>query len=249
MPLKNKSAAYSRFTGRFIGRFQNRFQIISLLLLASLGLVNGCSNQSNKTLTAETEIKNVIDQQNANAQRAQSVPDDVTKTLLDNTTITTASGKKYTERFDVAVRSIPAKEFFLGLVTGTGVNVVVHPEVTGNISLELKNVTVNEVLRVTRDIYGYEYKYDRGIYTIYANAMRTEVFHVNYLDVQRVGVSDTAVMIGRGESSGQNNNSGGSSGGSSGNSNSGDTANLLGMLSSAEKNQGGGSGSGGSGIT
>lgn len=237
MPLKNKSPLLSRYG------------VIPVLLLAVVVLGNGCSNQKNKTLTAETEIKGVIDQQNQHSQQPQSVPDDVTKMLLDNTTIKTASGKKYTERFDVGVRSIPAKEFFLGLVTGTGVNVVVHPDVTGNISLDLKNVSVDDVLRVTRDIYGYEYKYSRGIYTIYANAMRTEVFHVNYLDVQRVGVSDTAVMIGRAESGGQSGNSGGGSSGGGTSGSSGDTANLLGMLESAEKNQGGGSGSSGTGIT
>lgn len=77
-------------------------------------------------------------------------------------------------------------------------------------------------MRVTRDIYGYEYKQQQGIYTIYANELRTQVFHVNYLDVQRVGVSDTSVMIGRAQSSGSNNNQSQSNSGASN-----DTANLL----------------------
>jgi len=137
------------------------------------------------------------------------------------------------------VRNVPARDFFLGLVNGTGVNVVVHLDVSGSVTLDLNNVTVEDVLRVARDIYGYEYKNDRGIYTIYANALRTEVFQINYLDVQRVGVSDTSVMIGRADSS--NSNSNGGSGNSNNSGSSGDTANLLGMIESASKNKTSGS--------
>lgn len=231
---------------------KNKILIRSSLVLLSLSaamLINGCSNNSNKKIAIENEMSEIVAEQAERNKKATDVPIEVTQALLDNNSIKTASGKKFNERFDVSVRAVPARDFFLGLVNGTGINVVVHPNVTGNISLDLKNVTVDEVLRVTRDIYGYEYKQDRGIYTVYANALRTEVFRINYLDVQRVGVSDTAVLIGRAQSSGQsgNNSGGGNYGGSSGNSG-GDTANLLGMLESAEKNKSG-NGSGGQGIT
>lgn len=231
MPLKNN-------------RVLVRCAFMPLALVAML-LSNSCSNNGNKKIAVENEMTAIVAEQ-AERNKKAVVPDEVTKALLDNNTIKTGSGKKVTERFDVSVRAVPAKDFFLGLVNGTGVNVVVHPEVTGTISLDLKDVTIADVLRVTRDIYGYEYKQDHGIYTIYANALRTQVFHINYLDVQRVGVSDTAVLVGRAQSSGQNGsgNSGGNSGGSSGSS--GDTANLLGMLESAEKNKSSG---GGQGIT
>ncbi len=227
-------------------RVSIRYAFMSLALVAML-LTHSCSNNGNKKIAVENEMTAIVAEQ-AERNKKSVVPDEVTKALLDNTTIKTGSGKKVTERFDVSVRAVPAKDFFLGLVNGTGVNVVVHPEVTGTISLDLKDVTITDVLRVTRDIYGYEYKQDHGIYTIYANALRTQVFHINYLDVQRVGVSDTAVLVGRAQSNGQNgsgNSGGGNSGGSSGSS--GDTANLLGMLESAEKNKS--SGGGGQGIT
>jgi MSHA biogenesis protein MshL len=202
-----------------------------LLSLSAVVLINGCSNNSNKKIAIENEMRDIVAEQAERNKKAAQVPTEVTQALLDNNSVKTASGKKFTERFDVSVRAVPARDFFLGLVNGTGINIVVHPDVTGHISLNLKNVTIDEVLRVTRDIYGYEYKQDRGIYTVYANALRTEVFRINYLDVQRVGVSDTAVLIGRAQSGGQNSNSGGggNSGGSSGGG-SGDTANLLSML-------------------
>jgi len=211
---------------------------ISCFMLTAL-MLGACTStdKSNEQLATENAMDQVVEQQREQNAAAKTVPAEVNKALLDNQTL--ASGglaKTNYERFDVSVRNVAAKDFFLGLVNGTGVNVVVHPEVNGSVTLDLKNVTVDDVLRVTRDIYGYEYKKDRGIYTIYANAMRTEVFHINYLDVQRVGVSDTSVMIGRSPTSNSNSNSN-----SGGNSNSADeNSNLLGMIESAEQQKSGG---------
>lgn len=209
----------------------------------ALCMLTACSSTDtgDKRLIAENELDKAVEQQR---ESAKAVPPEVNKALLDNQTI--ASGglaKGSSERFDVSVRNVSAKDFFLGLVNGTGVNVVVHPDVDGSITLDLKNVTVDDVLRVTRDIYGYEYRRDRGIYTIYANAMRTEVFQINYIDIQRVGVSDTNVMIGQGPSSGRNNSNSG--GNNSGGGSSNESTNLLSMIESANKSAGGG----GSGST
>lgn len=199
------------------------------LLLANIVLLAACSGPADKKLAAESEMDNVIAEQN----KQPDVPAAVSQSLLDAPS-SKPQPRPDAERFDVSVRDVAARDFFLGLVNGTGVNVVVHPDVGGSISLNLKNVTVEDVLRVTRDIYGYEYKYQRGIYTIYANELRTQVFHVNYLDVQRVGVSDTSVMIGRAQST---NNSGGY--GASNSADLGDTANLLGMLEGDQQSAGG----------
>ncbi len=201
-------------------------RLLSLLLFLSLA---ACNTQQEKTLIAEKELNAVVEQQST-AQKA--VPDTITQTLL-NEPVQTQSKSIAQERFDVSVHNVNARDFFMGLVNGTGTNLVVHPGVSGTLSLDLKKVTIDEVLKVTRDIYGYEFKKDFNIYTVYPNEMRTQVFQINYLDVQRVGVSDTSVVIGRGQSSGNNQN--GSSGGG-GQTSQNDTANLLGMIESANKN-------------
>lgn len=237
MPLKNNSNNLSKPGSRLPAQ---------LTLLAMMLTALGCATPRDKPMAVESEMDKIVAEQAARDKQltqgsAQNVPVEVTQALLDNNAGNTTRGIKTNERFDVSVRAVPAKEFFLGLVNGTGINVVVHPEVTGSISLDLKNVTIDEVLRVTRDIYGFEFKQDHGIYTVYANALRTEVFHINYLDVQRVGVSDTSVLIGSAQSNNSNNSGGGNSGnGNSGQNNSGgggDSTNLLSMLDSAEKNK------------
>ena len=138
-------------------------------------------------------------------------------------------GPRYAEpetpdSFDVSVSEMDSRSFFLSLVAGTEHNIVVHPEVEGALSLELKNVTLEEVLTTVRDIYGYEYKLNGSIYTIYPRKLRTEIFKIDYLDVKRVGVSDTSILIGKIDSE---DDSGG--GGSSSDSDSEQGANLFGL--------------------
>jgi len=49
-------------------------------------------------------------------------------------------------RFDIKVNRAQALPFFMGLVEGTPYNMVVHPKVKARITLDLKNVTVDDVM-------------------------------------------------------------------------------------------------------
>ena len=64
-------------------------------------------------------------------------------------------------RFDIAVDEAPAATFFMSLVADSDINMVVHPSVTGKVSLKLKNVTVDEAMTLVRQAYGYEYERTR----------------------------------------------------------------------------------------
>lgn len=130
------------------------------------------------------------------ASRA-AVPNSVNAGLLPDLSIQGQQQGDTGKRFDVSVNNVPAREFFLGLVKGTKYNVVVSPKVTGNITLNLNNVTVPEVLSATKDLYGYQYKKTPYGYHIMPAGLRTQIFKVNYLDVIRKGKSHTAVSSGQ----------------------------------------------------
>ncbi len=100
-------------------------------------------------------------------------------------------------RYDFVVQDAPARAFFEGLVVGTPTNMLVHPDVKGRVSLSLKQVTLAEALEAARDMYGYDYRSTGNGYVVMPPAPQTRVFQLNYLDLQRVGVSRTRVSSGQ----------------------------------------------------
>lgn len=96
-------------------------------------------------------------------------------------------------RFDLAVSGAAAAQVFTALVSGTKYSMLVPPEVTGNISLNLKSVTVREALEAIREMYGYEFSFKGNRIFIQPNTMQTRMFQINYLASQRRGQSDVRV--------------------------------------------------------
>ncbi|MDC8784446.1 pilus (MSHA type) biogenesis protein MshL [Roseateles koreensis] len=104
-------------------------------------------------------------------------------------------------RFDLIVNGAPVRDVFLSLVTETRYSMMVHPAITGTLSVTLKGITLHEALESLRDVYGYDYKIDGRRITVFPPSMQTRVFTVNYLQHQRVGRSELRVSSGAGQSS------------------------------------------------
>jgi MSHA biogenesis protein MshL len=131
-------------------------------------------------------------------KRMVHVPSSISNALLPPVTANFAAPRQPTvRRFDVAADKIPAKTFFMSLVNGTPYNIVVNPEVSGTISLDLKNVTIPETLEAVRDVYGYQFRRTSYGYEVLPQELETQLFTVNYLDVKRKGTSMTQVKSGQ----------------------------------------------------
>ncbi|NOX09779.1 MAG: pilus (MSHA type) biogenesis protein MshL [Gammaproteobacteria bacterium] len=126
-------------------------------------------------------------------------PADITQALLPSYPV--SSHKKSTintePRFNVITDNVPAKAFFMSLVKDTPYNMVVHPGIKGNISLTLKNVTLNETMKMVRSVYGYEFMKITNGYEVLSNKLITRIFNINYLNINRSGNSKIQVSSGQ----------------------------------------------------
>jgi MSHA biogenesis protein MshL len=209
---------------------KSRFSLIYGFAVALL--LGACQTVPEKQSPTMPSIQEALESaQPGSYPAASEPPDEVRQALLPPAAATLGSIKPRVPSFDVSVNAVPARQFFMSLVDGTADNMVVHPEVDGKLTLNLKNVTTEDVMATVRDVYGYEYRYSHGVYQVYPARMRSQVFKVNYLDIQRQGGSRTRVSSGQvsqahsGGSQSKENRDGDSSDSGSGNNSGSDNTN------------------------
>lgn len=99
-------------------------------------------------------------------------------------------------RFDLVVNNAQARDVFLAMVADTRYSMLMHPEVTGTLSVTLRGVTVREALEAIRDVYGYDFRIEGRRITVYPPTLQTRIFTVNYLNMRREGRSEVRVHSG-----------------------------------------------------
>ncbi len=180
----------------------NRTRSLVYSLLVSLLLSSCAVDQAQKRRLPTAAIDNAYSEASATPEHTQatSVSDkNIADALLPAISLNLpANVAADTEpRFDLKVNRAHVKQFFMGLVQGTPYNMVVHPKVKGRITLDLKNVTVPEVMDIVRSVYGYDFEKTKTGYQVFPNTLSTRVFSVNYLDIKRRGKSQMRISSGQ----------------------------------------------------
>lgn len=176
-------------------------QHLSLIIL--LVFLGGCaSKQSNdNSLQIQQDIGDALSEAAAvEIPDAEPPPDDILDELIPGSGIAVEGLEddiRQEEAFDISVSNAPARLFFMSLVRDTNINMVVHPSVEGDISLDLKNVTVREVMKLAREVYGYEYKENGLGFIVLPARIQSRIFTVDYLNVSRSGESVMTVSSGQ----------------------------------------------------
>ena len=163
----------------------------SLLAVSIAGLMTGCAYQHRDPVEVKGQIQDAITSSNV------ALPADVAAELNVGQTVGSNAGiYAPTRRFKVQAENVDAKEFFASLLNETSYGIVVHPDVSGSISLDLQNVTIGEVLTAISNIYGYDIQQKGKIFYVYPSGVRTETFNVDYLLVKRTGVASLNITTG-----------------------------------------------------
>jgi MSHA biogenesis protein MshL len=165
-------------------------------LLAVL-LMSACAAGGGSKNVAAEKIKSEMD--DAVGVREKAAPETaVNQALLPplSVPIHPSESKAAEARFDLAVNGTSAQQVFMAIVSGTRYSVLLHPEVSGLISLNLKDVTIFDALEAIRELYGYDYKVDGTRIYIQPLTMQTRIYQVNYLTGQREGRSSVRVASG-----------------------------------------------------
>ncbi|WP_274058819.1 pilus (MSHA type) biogenesis protein MshL [Vibrio parahaemolyticus] len=179
-----------------------------LVVGITIASLMGCSMGHRDPVEVKQALNESINQ--ANSRALEEIPSSVEADLMPNLDSSVSSDNGTSKRFRIQANAVEARSFFASLVKGTEYSVAIHPAVQGNITVNLSDVTLDEVLSVVRNMYGYDVMKSGKVIQVYPAGMRTVTIPVDYLQFKRSGRSLTSIVTGSVTSAGTS-NSGGSS--------------------------------------
>ena len=181
-------------------KFYKRGLVIFFIAYLLCSFMSACSARpSRQAVVAGDEIAMMRESMLLNNQlpRSKETMRSVSNELLPDVIVPHPGlAKKLDHRFDIRVQNAPARAFFASLVKGTPYSIAVSPEIQGTITINLKSVTVEEAMEAVRDIYGYEYETTPYGFRVLVPSLQTRIYHLNYIDVHRMGQSQVAINPG-----------------------------------------------------
>ncbi|PHJ41082.1 pilus (MSHA type) biogenesis protein MshL [Vibrio sp. PID17_43] len=193
-----------------------------LVVGITIASLMGCSMGHRDPVEVKQALNESINQ--ANSRALEELPSSVEADLMPNLESNVASGQGMLKRFIIQANAVEARSFFTSLVKGTEYSVAIHPAVQGNVTVNLSDVTLDEVLRVVQDMYGYDVVKSGKVIQVYPAGMRTVTIPVDYLQFKRSGRSLTSIVTGSVTSAGTSSSGGSSNDSDSSNSNSSDSS-------------------------
>ncbi|MGR5133981.1 pilus (MSHA type) biogenesis protein MshL [Vibrio alfacsensis] len=193
-----------------------------LVVGITIASLMGCSMGHRDPVEVKQALNESINE--ANSRALEEIPSSVEADLMPNLESNVASEQGMLKRFRIQANAVEARSFFASLVKGTEYSVAIHPAVQGHITVNLSDVTLDEVLRVVQDMYGYDVVQSGKVIQVYPAGMRTVTIPVDYLQFKRSGRSLTSIVTGSVTSAGTSNSGGGSDNSDSSDSNSNDSS-------------------------
>ncbi|MCP4473382.1 MAG: pilus (MSHA type) biogenesis protein MshL [Gammaproteobacteria bacterium] len=173
---------------------------VTILLLTAL--LSSCAISPPKQAATTPEITHVIDHSILNNEQQKyatnpPLTSGVVNSLIPSISVRVPKHENRTHHFDIAANNAPAAAFFTSLARDAHYNIVISPGVKGNITLDMKHVTMQQVMDAIQNIYGYQYEQTSYGYNVYPAHLETQTFNISYLNINRTGTSETSISSGQ----------------------------------------------------
>ena len=165
-----------------------------LVLAITFASLVGCSMGHRDPVEAKSVLNEAINE--SNSRVLQELPPSVEADLMPDLEGSNPSSSETVKRFRIKANGVDARAFFTSLVKGTEFSVAIHPDVSGKITVNLTDVTLDEVLSVISDMYGYDVQNTGNVIQVYPAGLRTVTIPVDYLQFKRTGRSLTSISTG-----------------------------------------------------
>jgi MSHA type pilus biogenesis protein MshL len=111
--------------------------------------------------------------------------------------------KKIPEKlYSLFVRDADVQEVLLAFSKESDLNIVIDPELSGRVTIDLKKVTLEEVLNSILTPLGWTYRTDGKFIKIFRPQMETRFFTLNYVATKRIGKREIYASTGGGTQTG-----------------------------------------------
>ncbi|WP_043991673.1 pilus (MSHA type) biogenesis protein MshL [Vibrio sp. AND4] len=180
-------------------------KLVAGVVIASL---MGCSMGHRDPVEVKQALNKSINE--SSGRSLTELPPSVQADLMPNLDSNMAAKEGTLKRFRVQANAVETRSFFASLVKGTEYSVAIHPAVQGNITVDLSDVTLDEVLNVVQNMYGYDVVKSGKVIQVFPAGMRTVTIPVDYLQFKRTGHSLTSIVTGSVTSAGTSQSGGGS---------------------------------------
>lgn len=166
----------------------------NIVVVAIIASLTACSMGHQEPVEVKEALNEVINE--ASSKSLDELPASVQADLMPELANEEFAASPTLKRFRVQANGVEAKTFFASLVKGTDYSAAIHPDVAGRITVNLTDVTLDEVLKVVRDLYGFEVVQSGKLIQVYLAGLRTETIPIDYLQFKRLGRSLTSITTG-----------------------------------------------------
>ncbi|CAM4266205.1 pilus (MSHA type) biogenesis protein MshL [Vibrio agarivorans] len=165
-----------------------------LTLAIAVASLVGCSMGHRDPVEAKGALNEAINE--ANSRSLAQLPSSVEADLMPDLDGSGIQSYETVKRYRIKADEVDARAFFTSLVEGTEYSAAIHPGVRGTVTVNLTDVTLDEVLSVVRDLYGYEVTRKGKVIQVFPADLRTVTIPVDYLQLSRNGRSLTSITTG-----------------------------------------------------